>query len=203
MKKTLLTITLLCAVAVVGHAQKIAVKMNGLGLATFAGYGQWSPTPNLGVEVALWPKWTLDVSGYANPFKFSDNKSTQFWAAQPELRYWFCSKYNGHFVGVHGQYAEYYNFGTRKNIYDGWLAGAGLSYGYSLPIAFRWKLEANLGFGWNSVNSSTVWLREDPTGTYPSQAYGPKHGNAVYQDAVYKNYWGITRAGISVIFIIR
>ncbi|MCL2561715.1 MAG: DUF3575 domain-containing protein [Rikenellaceae bacterium] len=202
MKKVFLTMTLLFAVVASGHAQKIAVKTNGLGLVTFAGFGQWSPTPNLGAEIALWPRWTLDIDGFWNPFTFGENKSTQFWAVQPELRYWFCGKFNGHFVGLHGQYAEYQNFGMRKYVYDGHLAGLGLSYGYSLPLAPRWKLEFNLGFGWNDVNSKTVWLRESSLGR-PIGDYGPGYGNVEYQEPIRKDYWGITRAGVNVVFIIR
>lgn len=202
MKKTLLTFLLCFAVASVGYAQNVAVKVNGLGLGTFAGFGQWSPTPNLGVEVALSPKLTLDIDGFLNPFKFGDNKSTRFWAAQPELRYWFCNKFDGHFIGLHGQYADYQNFGMRKYVYDGWLAGAGLSYGYVLPLSFRWKLEFNLGFGWNKIDNDTRWLRESSLGR-PIEDYGPDFGNVEYVAPLKKNYWGITRAGINIIFVIR
>jgi hypothetical protein len=205
MKKTLLTFLLFFTLAPVGYAQKIAVKMNGLGLATFAGYGQWSPTPNLGVEVALWPRWTLDIDGYYNPFRYSDNKTTQFWAVQPELRFWFCRKFDGHFIGLHGQYADYNDgFGAQTYVYEGNLFGVGLSYGYVLPLAYRWKLEFNLGLGWNRVDSDTVWLREGLPGTnHYSKPYGPTGGNVDYVDPIKKDYVGITRAGISVIFVIR
>jgi len=214
MKKPLVTFLLCFTLASAGHAQKLAVKMNGLGLATFAGFGQWSPTPNLGAEVALWPRWTIDIDGYINPFTFSDNKSTQFWAVQPELRFWFCNKFNGHFIGLHGQYADYQDFGTRTYIYDGHLAGLGLSYGYVLPLAYRWKLEFNLGAGWNSVNHDSKWLRGNPEKPdqpylgYPDY-YGKFFVNKDNQPAgnvpcnIHKDYWGITRAGVSIIFLIR
>jgi len=219
MKRTLMTFLLCFALASVGHAQKLAVKMNGLGLGTFAGFGQWSPTPNLGVEVALWPKWTLDIDGFWNPFKYSENKFTKFWAVQPELRYWFCSKFNGHFLGLHGQYVDYERFGMRKFVYEGKFYGAGLSYGYSLALGHRWKLEGNIGFGWNDVTHDKKWFRLDPNNPNPSpkdqlwKVYGPKYGNIVFANemeqqvpypvAIHKNYWGVTRAGLSLIFVIR
>lgn len=202
MKKPFFTILLFFALVPVCQAQKIAVKMDGLGLATFAGFGQWSPTPNLGVEVALWPKWTLDVDGYLNPFKYGENKSTRFWAVQPELRYWLCGKFNGHFVGLHGQYEKHNDFGTRMYVYDGFISGAGLSYGYSTPLWYRWKLEFNLGVGWNHVQHDTRWLRESSLGR-PIEDYGPGFGNVEYASPVQKNYWGITRAGVSIVFVIR
>ena len=231
MKRTLMTFLLCFALASVGHAQKLAVKMNGLGLGTFAGFGQWSPTPNLGVEVALWPKWTLDIDGYWNPFKYSENKFTKFWAVQPELRYWFCNKFNGHFIGLHGQYVDYERFGMRKYVYEGKFYGTGLSYGYALSLGHRWKLEGNIGFGWNNVQHDKKWFRLAPTylgGEWDNfldpadkrwKAYGPEYGNMVFVDEnghpvldplgdpaptpIKKNYWGVTRAGISVIFVIR
>jgi hypothetical protein len=218
MKRTLLlTLFVLCSVVYAGHAQKLAVKVNGLGLGTFAGAGQWSPTPNLGVEAALWPRLTVDIDGYLNPFTYSDNKGTQFWAVQPELRFWLCNKFNGHFLGLHGQYAEYDKFGAKTYLYDGNFWGVGLSYGYVLPLAERWKLEFNLGVGYNKISRDNIWGRtciqsnpEDAARHESMMPYGEKYGHLDAADknhggwiANNKNYWGITRAGISVIFIIR
>ena len=51
-----------------------------------------SASMNLGVEVALADRWTLDISGNYNPFTI--NKETNMkWKhllVQPEARYWFC-----------------------------------------------------------------------------------------------------------------
>ena len=70
--------------------QDIAVKTNGLFWAT--------TTPNLGLEIALSPRYTLDLSGAYNPWTFKDDKKMRFWLVQPELRYWLCEKFEGHFV---------------------------------------------------------------------------------------------------------
>ena len=201
-----------------GQAQDVAVKVNGLGLGSFAGFGQYSPTPNLGLEIALWPKWTLDIDGYWNPFKYSENKGTDFWGVQPELRYWFCNKFNGHFIGLHGQYVDYYQFGMKKYLYEGWFAGVGLSYGYSLQLGYRWKLEGNIGFGWNDVHHDAKWLRGNPfRPDMPYTNYGGPGEHKVYMtkdnqinplgfdsrpEKINKDYWGITRAGISLIFVL-
>ena len=53
------------------HAQRWGVKTNVLYDAT--------STINLGVEVGLAPKWTLDVSGNYNPWTFSDYKKLKHW----------------------------------------------------------------------------------------------------------------------------
>ena len=46
-------------------------------------------TPNAGLEFALNRKYTLEVGGGFN------------WIVQPELRYWLCESFNGHFFGLH------------------------------------------------------------------------------------------------------
>jgi len=46
-----------------------ALKTNILEWATI--------TPNLGAEVTLAPKWSLELAGSINPFKFSDNNEME------------------------------------------------------------------------------------------------------------------------------
>lgn len=60
-----------------------------------------STTVNLGAEFDLSPKWTLDVSANYNGWTFSENKKWKHWLIQPEVRYWLCERFNGHFVGAH------------------------------------------------------------------------------------------------------
>ena len=95
MKKYFLIIFALC---VSGFSNKLfaqdwAVKTNLLHDAT--------TTINLGVEAAVAEKWTIDLSGNWNPFQFSDNKKWKHWMAQPEVRYWTCRKFGGHFFAAH------------------------------------------------------------------------------------------------------
>lgn len=135
-------------------AQEIAVKTNVPYWATV--------TPNLGVEMALGSKWTLDVSGGYNPWTFSDNMKWKHWLVQPELRYWLCEKMGGHFFGVHALGGQYNigNVNTNLNLlgsdfsmlkdhrFEGWFAGAGLAYGYAWMLGRHLNLEAELGLGW-------------------------------------------------------
>ena len=57
-------------------------------------------TINLGAEVRLAPKWTLDLSGNYNAWSFKNDKKWKHWMAQPEARYWLCEAFNGHFLGL-------------------------------------------------------------------------------------------------------
>ena len=80
-------------------AQEIAVKTNAVYDAT--------ATINAGVEVAVAPRWTLDVSGNFNGWNQAHQRRWKHWLAQPEARYWFCDPFAGHFIGMHlhgGQY---------------------------------------------------------------------------------------------------
>ena len=61
-------------------AQEVAVKSNLLYDAVLS--------PTVGVEVALAPQWTLDVSGTINAWAINDHRWKTFFA-QPEARYWF------------------------------------------------------------------------------------------------------------------
>lgn len=136
-------------------AQKVVVKTNALYWTT--------TTPNLGVEVALAPKWTLDVSGGFNPFTFANNRKWKHWMVQPEVRRWFCEKMGGHFLGLHlqgGQYnignvnTDFRMLGTDYSLlkdsrYEGWFVGAGIGYGYAWMLNRHLNLEAEIGVGYN------------------------------------------------------
>lgn len=136
------------------NGQNIALKTNAL-------YGV-TATPNVGVEIAIGERLSLDVSGGYNPWTFSDNKKWKHWVAQPEFRYWTCQKMNGHFFAAHllgGQYnVGNVDFGVKWPTadftklkayrYEGWFAGMGLAYGYAWMLGRSWNLEAELGLGY-------------------------------------------------------
>ena len=63
-------------------------------------------TMNLGLEVALARKWTLDIPVNYNPWKFDDTRM-KHWGIQPELRYWFCESFNRTFIGLHAHYVDF------------------------------------------------------------------------------------------------
>ena len=67
--------------------------------------------PNLGFEIGLSKKVTVDVPFYYNPWKYSDSKMMKLSMVQPEVRYWLCDKFNGHFFGIHGMGGAYHTTG--------------------------------------------------------------------------------------------
>lgn len=171
-------------------AQKVVVKSNLLSDATLS--------PNAGVEFAVAPKWTIDVSGQINLWTVNGRK-WRHWLFQPEGRYWFCNTFSGHFVGAHllgGQYnmgninMPFTILGTDFSVLkhtraQGWYAGAGIAYGYDWIINRRWTIEAEIGFGW-------VYTRFD---RYPCANCGRKiDNNRVH------NYVGPTKAAINIVY---
>lgn len=129
-------------------AQNVAVKSNVLADAFL--------NPNLGIEIRLAPKWTLDATGQFNAWTLSHDRRWKHWAVQPEVRYWFCDHFSGHFVGAHihgGQYniggfdgkINFLGTDARKlkdTHYQGWFVGAGIAYGYTWILGRHWNLEA-------------------------------------------------------------
>ncbi len=75
------------------NAQDVGIKTNLLNDAT--------TTINLGVEVGLAPRLSLDLSGNLNLWTWKNNMKWKHWMAQPELRLWTCQRFAGHFFGVH------------------------------------------------------------------------------------------------------
>jgi len=149
-----MALLVLASVAVNVRAQDVAVKTNLLYDAT--------ATINLGVEFGLAPRWTLDVSGNFNGWTLSHDRRWKHYLVQPEVRYWFCDRFSGHFIGIHAHGGQY-NVGNLKNgisflgsdlsklsdyRYEGWFVGAGVAYGYAWILGRHWNLEAEIGIGY-------------------------------------------------------
>ena len=137
-----------------GNAQKVAVKTNLLSDGFL--------NPNAAVDFAVAPKWTVDLSGEFNLWKLSHERQWRHWVFQPEVRYWFCDRFSGHFLGAHllgGQYniggfdLGFSMLGTdfrklKDTRYQGWFGGLGVAYGYDWVLSEHWNLEAEIGLGW-------------------------------------------------------
>lgn len=184
MKKFWILLILAMVTVTLSYGQKFAAKSNLLYDAT--------TTFNLGIEFGMGEKMTMDISGNYNPWKFNKYR-LKHWLIQPEIRYWFCERFNGHFLGIHGHYATYnvgglfFNDNMRHNRYQGHLYGGGISYGYQWIINTKWNLEATIGVGYARLYDSK----------YPIASCGKKIRSE------HHNYWGPTKAGITIIYIIK
>lgn len=145
---------LLAVCASPAAAQHLAVKSNALYWVT--------TTPNVAIEYRLAPRWTIDLSAGFNPFTFSENKKIKHLAIQPELRYWLCSAFAGHFFGLNLLYSHYnagnvdMPFGVFPELKDhrfqGDLGAIGIGYGYSWMLSRRWSIEAEATLGVGVTN---------------------------------------------------
>lgn len=155
--------------------------------------------PNLGVETSVAPKWTIELTGQLNAWDMSHDRKWKHWMVQPEARYWFCRAFAGHFVGMHligGQYnmgnvgANFKLFNTDFRLlkdyrFQGWMGGAGVSYGYTWLLDRRWSAEAEIGLGW-------VYTRYDK---FECADCGQR-----VQRSHPHNYVGPTRVAINIVY---
>ena len=272
MKNVILLMSVVLLVGSKMSAQDMALKTNLLYDAT--------TTINLGYEVALNKKTTLDIWVNYNPWTLghkwvglyeselpvsssasaSERESKlKHFMIQPEIRWWLCEKFNGHFFGVHlhggifdvgalklpfdwgrykytsGRYAGEYlgsypvtmrpvghpnqnvqgigyhasdkpysglgddaegndmywgnadRDGIYANSFEGWGAGAGFSYGYHWVLGRRFSMEFTLGFGY-------AFLSYDKTRCTDCRK---KIGEGT------SHYFGPTRAGVSLVYMIK
>lgn len=187
---------LLLAIVIAGMsqtawAQDVAVKTNLFADAFLS--------PNLGMEIGLAPRWSLDVSGQFNAWTLSHDRRWKHWLVQPEARYWLCAALGGHFLGFHALTGQYnvghidtgFKFpGTdfshfKGHRYQGWFGGLGVAYGYSWLLGKHWNLEAELGFGW-------AYTRFD---RFECAGCGRRSGKG------HHNYVGPTKAAVNLVYV--
>ena len=191
-KKTLCLLLFAAGFLPAAKGQSFAVKTNLLYDAT--------ATANAGIELALAPRWTFDLSGNYNAWPI-DGQKWKHWMAQPELRYWFCDRYSRHFLGVHALGGRFNvgNIAALKDVrflgidfsnladyrYQGWGAGAGIAYGYAFILGRHWNLELELGAGY-------VYLEYDK---YRCEDCARHAGSG------HNHYVGPTKAAINLVYV--
>ncbi|MDR3140420.1 MAG: DUF3575 domain-containing protein [Tannerellaceae bacterium] len=192
MRRTLMLISVLTVVFSFGNSQNIAVKSNILYDAT--------STVNVGLEIGLSPKWTLELPVNYNPWSFSDSSKIKHWAIQPEARYWFCEKFNGHFLGIHGLVGGYNVggvniLGLEEHRYEGNMYGGGISYGFQWILGNHWSIEATVGVGYAYLEHNKYLC-----GKCENKIKNPDRPG---DDLFTKSWIGPTKAGISIIYVIK
>ncbi|MCC8186245.1 MAG: DUF3575 domain-containing protein [Bacteroides sp.] len=187
--KTLLVLCFIFCVPMLS-AQQVALKSNLLYWGT--------TTPNLGVELALDKKLTLDLTGAYNPWIFGSkegNKKLQHWLVKPELRFWPYEKWDGHFLGIQGIFASYNAGGVHIPLvpighlqdyrYEGYATGGGFSYGYQWYLSPHWNIEATAALGYLYLNYKQYECRKC----------------GAYQGKSHKHWIGPTHVGVSVVYL--
>ena len=171
------------------HSQTLAVKSDLLTGAL--------SSPNLSVEDKLSDRFTLEAGFHYNPFPAGGDKRWKHWFVQPELRYWMCQPFGGHFFGAHLMYGVYNAGdmklplglfkGVRSSRYEGDFLGLGVSYGYHFILSPRWSIETSLGVGFLHIGYER----------YRCLHCGEQTGGG------YKNFIAPTRAAVSLVYLIN
>lgn len=179
-----------------------AISQDQLAVKTNLLYGIPALTPNLAVEYGVGPKTSLELFGSYNGWKVNgsetSNKKLAHWLVEPAFRYWFCERFNGHFTGIHTMYGEYnisghdiplfFNGKIHKEYrYQGNTIGVGISYGYNLILNRRFNLEFEVGTGYNHLKYDKFECR--------------KCGEKMSSET--KNYFGPTKAAITLVYLIK
>lgn len=173
------------------RAQDWAIKTNVIYDAT--------TTVNLGVEVGVAPKWSIDLSGNLNVWSTEDLARWKHWMVQPEARYWFCDRFSRNFVGAHLIGGAFNVGGINNNLsflgtdfsvlsdlrYQGYAYGAGVAYGFAFMLSTHLNLELEAGFGY-------VYLDYE---TFRCTNCGRKVGEGTH------HYVGPTKAAVNLSFV--
>ena len=178
---------------------QVAIKNNLLYDAT--------TTPNLAIEVGVAHRSSVELVYGLNPWKFKSGtdgtRMVRHWVLMPEYRWWTCTRFNGHFVGVHAMGGQFdassvdiplpgvflgginLSEQLRNKSFEGSFAGIGVTYGYQWILSRHFNLEAEAGIGYNHV-----WYN-----MYACGVCGPR------QKEGSTNYLGVTKLGVSLLYL--
>ncbi len=176
---TLTAIPFLSGAQPAGSVFECAVKTNlaaaGVGVA------------NLGAEIGLPGCYSLDFPVYFSPYDLGrPDRKLRVLAFQPELRRWLDWPMRGFYAGVHVHWG-WFNVATPgRNRYQDYrpVLGGGVGCGYSQRLSRHLNAELSLGAGYARIDYDT----------YQNTPDGAKIGRTD------KNYWGLTRFGIGVVY---
>jgi hypothetical protein len=158
--------------------------------------------PNIGIEFYLGRRWSANIN-WMYSWWWSDT-AHWYWRAyggDVELRKYFGKRASekpltGHHIGIYGMVVTYdYETGGRGymggipggTIFDRANYGGGIEYGYALPIGRRLNLDFGIGIGYLG-------------GEY--QEYLPIDTHYVWQATKHRNWYGPTKAEISLVWLI-
>lgn len=150
--------------------------------------------PNIGVEAYVGKNWSLAANWMYAWWK--TDRHHRYWriyGGDFEVRRWFGSAamakpLTGHHAGVYGQMLTYdFELGGKGYQAPKWSWAAGISYGYSLPVASRLNIDFTIGIGYMG-------------GKY--YEYRPIDNCYVWKSTHQRHYFGPTKAEVSLVWLI-
>lgn len=147
---------------------------------------------NAEAEVEFCPRWTIDLPVCFSPYDITETWRIRLLSAQPEVRRWTSEAGRGHYVGLHATVAGFnvaLNTPGRYQDPDRAAWGFGLGYGYAFDLGRRrrWNLTLSAGLGFVNYH-----YREFVN-----------HRNGELSRTGRGIYWGPTRLGATVAYVIR
>lgn len=154
--------------------------------------------PNIGAEVTISPK--LSIAGNLIYGQLSCNRHNRYWrinSVDLSLRWHLESPLEGHHIGLYLQGIAYdarfggkgYMTGSAGDcIWKQMNYGAGVEYGYTLPLSKHFNLDFSASLG---------YLRND------YQTYLPQDNCNVWQENHTGQYWGLTKAEVALVWLIN
>lgn len=145
---------------------------------------------NAGVEARLADRFSFDMPVVFSPYTIKNNYRLRALALQPEFRFWFKEFTDGHFVGINGNFAWFNVALSNNNRYQDTnrpLMGASISYGYAWKILPFLSLEFTVSAGYANIHYDVFYNVE----------------NGIRYNSGVKNYWGLTKAGVNLVYIIN
>ena len=117
---------------------------------------------NVAGEYAFKPQWSAELSASVNSWGSWGGSKLQHVLLQPEVKYWFCEKFNGWFVDAHafgggasvGKFWDFSTIGPRfpdlrnYELRDALMLGIGVGGGYDFILNRHWNLELEAGIGY-------------------------------------------------------
>lgn len=166
----------------------MAIKSNALYLL--------AATPNIGAEISLGKGWSI-AANWEYAWWHSDNVSWyhRVYGGDLAVRKWFGKQskerpLSGHHIGIYGQLVTYdvmWGSSLSGQLTDKWNYGAGIEYGYSLPVTERFNIDFSIGVGYLTGLVKTYERQED--------CY-------VWMQTRKRRYIGPTNLGISLVWTI-
>lgn len=149
--------------------------------------------PNLGIELPFAAHWSVGANWmYGWKERHAARRRLYAYGGELHLRRWFGRRAQerplaGHHFGAYGQLLRY-NIRTsgRGYLSDRWSCGAGVEYGYALPLGGRLRLDMSVGIGY-LAGICREYERQDGCDVW--QATGRRH------------WFGPTKAEIALVWV--
>lgn len=160
------------------HRPHIDLRANLLRWATL--------TPDLGIEWHVSRRFSILAHGSWTSWSWNDkDRRYALWEVLPEARL-YPGKNGRGYIGVYGHYGDF-NYKFTDTGRQGTIKGGGIKGGYVLQLSKALSLDFSVGVGGLNADYDKYFL-------YEGTRVRLEHGN--------KNYWGVTHAGVTLVWNI-